>query len=148
MTQKDYIKVLKNSLKNLEKQIQWLQKSYNKCEKIGIKKKYEDEEIEAFETLTNRYGRTVDIIINKVFRNIDYVELEEIGSILDVINRAEKRGLVENADIIRAMKDLRNELVHEYLEEDYILKFEEVFKWVKVLIKIYDNIIKYCEKYK
>lgn len=118
MTQKDYLEILSKSLRDLDKSSAWLERSYQKCRIIGIKENYDETELEAFETLCNRFGRTVDMIVAKVLRNIDFVELEEPGTMLDVANRAEKRGIVESVDLLRAMKDLRNELVHEYLEED------------------------------
>ncbi len=146
MKQKDYLEILDKSLSDLDKSLEWLGKSYQKCSIIGIKKKYDEPELEAFETLCNRFGRAVDMIIMKVLRNIDFVEFEETGTLLDVVNRAEKRGLVENVDLLRAMKDLRNELVHEYLEEDYMKKFEEVLLWTGKLTEIAENIKRYCRK--
>ena len=49
------------------------------------------------ENLTSRYSRTIDLIVNKVFRSIDYVELEDSGTLIDVVNRAEKRELIHSA---------------------------------------------------
>ena len=147
MKQKDYLEILLTSLSDLDKSLAWLKKSYQKCNAIGIKGNYNDLELEAFETLCNRFGRAVDMIVMKVLRNIDFVEIEEPGTLLDVANRAEKKGLVESVDLLRAMKDLRNELVHEYLEKDCIKKFEEVLLWTGELFKIAENIERYCRKF-
>ena len=49
------------------------------------------------ENLTSRFSRTIDLIVNKVFRSIDYVELEDSGTLIDVVNRAEKRELIHSA---------------------------------------------------
>lgn len=147
MIQKAYVEILSKSLSDLDKSIIWLKKSYQKCSLIGIKGSYADSEIEAFETLCNRFGRAVDMLVMKVLRNIDFVELEEPGTLLDVANRAEKKGLVESVDLLRAMKDLRNELVHEYLEEDYVKKFDEVLLWTVKLFEIAENIKRYCRKF-
>ena len=65
------------------------------------------------ENLTSRYSRTIDLIVNKVFRSIDYVELEDSGTLIDVVNRAEKRELIHSAMRIRELKDLRNGIVPE-----------------------------------
>jgi len=147
MTQKDYLEILGKSLADLNKSAVWLKRSYEKCRLIGTKENYDESELEAYETLCNRFGRAVDMIVMKVLRNIDFVELEETGTMLDVANRAEKKGIVESVDILRAMKDLRNELVHEYLEEDYVKKFEEVLSWTEKIFEITENIIKYCMKF-
>jgi hypothetical protein len=63
---------------------------------------------DAFENLTSRYARTLDILINKVLRTIDIAELEEPGTIIDIINRSEKRGIIPNAYRVRELKDLRS----------------------------------------
>ena len=70
------------------------------------------------ENLVGRYARTIDVIVNKVFRSIDAVELEDGGTMIDVANRAEKRGIVESADRVRDLKGLRNDIVHAYETED------------------------------
>jgi uncharacterized protein YutE (UPF0331/DUF86 family) len=56
----------------------------------------------------------VDLLVNKVLRSLDRVELKPEGSLLDVINRAEKRGLVAQGVELREMKDVRNMIAHDY----------------------------------
>ena len=92
MKKSDYRVLLKQNLEQLEKSIFWLRRSYEIGRKIGIKSEYSEEEFDALETLVSRFARTTDLIIHKVFRSIDRVELEDEGTLLDVVNRAEKRG--------------------------------------------------------
>lgn len=136
--------LLCENLRLLEKSILWLLKSYDKAKGI----QYIDEEnIEIFETLSNRFGRTVDILINKVLRSLDIYELEYTGTKLDVVIRAEKRGFVENYKTLIELKDLRNELVHEYIEEEIYEKFREVTQKTPLLVDISKKVIKYTSKY-
>lgn len=136
--------LLCENLRLLEKSILWLLKSYDKAKGI----QYIDEEnIEIFETLSNRFGRTVDILINKVLRSLDIYELEYTGTKLDVVIRAEKRGFVENYKTLIELKDLRNELVHEYIEEEIYEKFREVVQKTPLLVDISKKVIKYTSKY-
>jgi hypothetical protein len=58
-----------------------------------------------------------DAILNKVFRSIDANELEDGGTRLDVVNRVEKRGIVASSERVRDLKDLRNDIVHEYVTD-------------------------------
>ena len=44
---------------------------------------------------------------------MDQFELMEGGTLIDTLNRAEKRGIV-TADTGRELKELRNIIVHEY----------------------------------
>jgi len=66
------------------------------------------------EAFTSRFARAVDLLVNKVLRSMGRVELEPEGTVLDLINRAEKRGFVEQALILREMKEVRNMIAHDY----------------------------------
>jgi len=65
-----------------------------------------EDEFDTFENLAGRYARMLDVILNKVFRSIDAIELEDGGTLLGVVNRAEKTGIVSSAERIRDLKDL------------------------------------------
>jgi len=147
MIQNDYIMNLHNTLKQFNEAIYWLKRSYNKCLKIGIKHNYSEDELDVLETLASRFGRTCDMLIHKVFRSIDKVELEEGGTLIDVVNRAEKRGLIDSVDELRIMKDLRNQIVHEYISEGLVEFFEDIMKYAPKLFGIRTKIEEYCKKY-
>ena len=72
-----------------------------------------EKQLESAEAFTGRFARSVDLLVNKVLRALDRVELKPEGTLLDVVNRAEKRGLVERAEELREMKDVRNMIAHE-----------------------------------
>lgn len=135
------------NLELLNKNAQWLLKSYEKAENIDFsKKELTDEELEVLETLSNRFGRTVDILINKVLRGLDLIELEDVSRKLDVVIRAEKRGFVRDYRVLIEMKDLRNELVHEYIQENLKEKFKEVLEKTPILIEIVRKINEYSKR--
>lgn len=144
--QQDYLENLKETINILNEALSWLTRSYSKCSKIGLKDEYTPEELDIFETLISRYARGVDILIHKVFRSIDSVELVDGGTMIDVVNRAHKRGLFESVDEIRQMKNLRNEITHEYIMEDIKDVFRETFKFTPQLVEIIDNTKEYCFK--
>jgi len=104
-------KKLQQDLKLLEKQLFWLELSYSECYCIGIKEDYTIEEFGKFETLCSRYGRSMDFLIRKMFRTLDTYEFENQGTLVDVVNNAHKRGLFEDIDELRMMKDIRNTIV-------------------------------------
>ena len=70
--------------------------------------------LESVEAFSSRFARTVDLLVNKVLRSLDRVELLPPGTLIDVVNRAEKRGLVARATDLREMKDVRNIIAHDY----------------------------------
>lgn len=145
--QKDYIANLKENLSMLNEALLWFNRSYEKCLKIGVKENYSEDEFDVFETLTSRYARVADILIQKVFRSIDAVEFESGGTMIDVFNRTHKRGLFESVDEIRQIKDLRNDIAHEYVLYDIKSIFSETFYFTPKLLDIVENTKKYCKKY-
>jgi hypothetical protein len=139
--------VLKTNLESLKQSIKWLRRSYDICAGIGIKDEYTEDEFDHFENLTSRYARTTDLLIGKVLRSIDRVELMDSGSIIDAANGAEKRGIVDSVSKLRDLKDLRNEIAHEYETEDIRSLFPLVFASSSQLFEIADKVAKYCRKY-
>ncbi len=131
--------------KLLEKQLFWVELSFNECSNIGIKKEYSVEEFVKFETLCSRYSRGIDFLIRKYFRTLDAYEFENQGTLVDVVNRAHKRGLFEDIETLRIMKDVRNTVVHEYIEEDLVEVFDEVLLYTETLIRIIKNSLAYTE---
>ena len=132
--------------KLLEKQLFWIKTSYDECVIIGIKPEYTIEEFGKFETLCSRYSRGIDFLIRKLFRTIDEYEFENQGTLVDVVNNAHKRGLIDNIEELRIMKDVRNTIVHEYIEDELIEVFDEVLEYTEKLINIIKNSLDYINK--
>jgi len=147
MTQRDYILMLHDTLMDLDESRRWLQRSYDICRAIGSKDAYSDDEFDAFETLTGRFSRTCDLIVQKGFRSIDKVELEDRGTLLDALNRAHKRGLIESVDEIRLIRELRNEIVHEYRRANLQKLFQSILAQTPKLFSLLDRIQDYCRQY-
>ena len=137
---------LVNDFKLLQKQLFWIDISFSECTNIGIKEKYSIEEFTKFETLCSRYSRGIDFLIRKIFRTLDEYEFENQGTLIDVVNNAHKRGLFEDIDELRIMKDIRNTIVHEYIEDDLVEVFDEVLEYTAKLIHIINTTIKYINK--
>ncbi len=127
----------------LEKQRRWIEISLLECQNIGTKEVYDTEEFGKFELLCSRYSRGIDFLIRKIFRSLDSYEFENQGTLIDVVNNAHKRGLFDDMDKLRIMKDIRNTLVHEYVEDEIVEYFEEVLSYSDELIKIIDSTLKY-----
>ncbi|MDR3343447.1 MAG: hypothetical protein LBT14_11810 [Treponema sp.] len=141
------LKVLKTNLENLSSSLVWLQRSYDRCMLIGIKAEYAEDEFDQFENLASRYARTVDLLVNKSLRSIDVVEFIDGGSIIDAANRAEKRGIVDSVSELRDLKDLRNEIAHEYETDDLPKFFGLILEAVPRLFVVADHIKEYCRRY-
>ena len=78
---------LAQDLQLLEKQMRWLDLSFQQCGSIGIKKQYSIEEFGYYETLCGRYSRGIDFLIRKIFRTLDSYEyeFENQRTLIDVV---------------------------------------------------------------
>jgi uncharacterized protein YutE (UPF0331/DUF86 family) len=139
--------ILRENLDGMRKSLLWLKRSYAKCTRIGAKENYTEDEFDDFENLASRYARMLDVILNKVFRSIDAIELEDGGTLLDVVNRAEKRGIVDSAERVRDLKDLRNDIVHEYETDDLKSVFRQTLDATPELFDIAEKIERYCKRF-
>jgi len=131
---------------HLEKSIKALAYSHKKCEAIGEKEEYDLEEQESFEALTSRFARTSDILTQKVFKTLFILLQENIKTIIDAANLLEKLEIVDKADNLLNIRELRNQIAHEYVESEVKGLFFDVLRYVPELKKIIDNVKAYYSK--
>ena len=112
--------------------------------KLILKNSLSEEEFDIVGNLTTRNSRVIDLIINKLFRSIDAVEPEDSGTL--IINRAEKRELINSSDRLKELKDLRNEIVHEYETDDLLDTFEQVRNNIPEVLIIAKDIKSYYSR--
>lgn len=143
----DQLLLLQKELMLLDDAAKILAYSFGKCSSIGIKEEYDPDELDRFESLTGRFARLSDILIQKMFRLIDIIDLEMPGTVRDRINRAEKKGLIGSADTLVEIRILRNDIAHEYLPEAIRDIFRKVLELAPYLLDSVDSVKKYCEKY-
>jgi len=131
----------------LEKQLFWLDYSYQQLKATSNTENLSIEQFNQFENLCSRYARTIDFLVRKYFRCLDDVEFENQGTLIDVVNNAHKRGLFLEIEVIRQIKDIRNEIVHEYLDDALQSVFSDVLKTTPDLLAIGRNSLRYSERY-
>lgn len=128
MEAEDVKKILTEQEKTLSAASQVLQESYGRVQAILAKSKgsspLSSAESESCEALTSRFARLRDLLVQRVFRTVDQIELVDEGSILDRLNRTEKREIIESAEKWKEFRELRNDIAHEYLidSSDGVLK--------------------------
>lgn len=81
MTQEDDLALLRESLARLAEAERWLRRSHAQCSQIDISGSLSDPEFDAFETLTSRFARVSDMVLQKVFRSIE--GLSHLRNLLD-----------------------------------------------------------------
>lgn len=100
MRKETSLEILKQNLADLQEANKWLVHSYQICERLRDRSDLKVPEYDAIESFP-RYARICGLLLRKVFRSIDAFELERSGTMLDVLNRAEKRGLIDSSEQAR-----------------------------------------------
>ena len=72
---------------------------------------------ERLEAFVSRYGRLQDTIADKLLPRWLLALAERPGSQIEVLNRAERLGVVEDVAAWLEARQLRNRLVHEYMTD-------------------------------
>jgi len=141
-------KILKENLNALNKSMSWLSHSYSICKEIGIKDDFSAQELTEFESLTSRFARTIDLFINKSLRSLYKVELEDPGTVIDLLNKAEKREIIESAEIWKEIKELRNSIAHDYDIDNFASEiFKPSLEYTPIVETSIAALNSYCEKY-
>ena len=76
------------------------------------------ERVEAF---VSRFGRLQDTLADKLLPALLTALGEKTGAVIDNLDRAERLGFIDSADNWMAMRKLRNQMIHEYVEDPEIL---------------------------
>jgi len=65
---------------------------------------------------------------------------------VDVVNCTHKRGFFDDVNIIREIKNIRNDIVHEYLDDGLQDVFVDIMRTTPELLVIVDKSLAYIEK--
>ncbi len=76
------------------------------------------ERVEAF---VGRFGRLQDTVGDKLLPLLLAVLGEKPSAAIDNLDRAERLGLLSSADEWMSMRNLRNQMIHEYVEDPALL---------------------------
>lgn len=105
-----------------------------------------DELSERLEAFVSRFGRMQDTIGDKLIPSLLRLVAERPGSQLDNLNRVEKMGIVDSTLEWLDARNLRNKLVHEYMEDatQFVQALYQAHEYVPKLIETYNAIIRYA----
>jgi uncharacterized protein YutE (UPF0331/DUF86 family) len=140
------MEVLQQSQKDLLEAANWFRHSYEICKNLSKKNDFSVSEYDAIESFMSRYARITDLLLRKVFRSIDRVELEQPGSLLDVLNRSEKRELISDAKEVREWTELRNQIVHDYAHQELTALFQDALAFAPKILQTIEITDQYCKK--
>lgn len=127
----------KEVIEMLNRSAERLLYSFEKVKKfINDKEEFNDEELEIIESMCSRFARTNDILLQKAYRFLDIVEYEGYDfNVPKRIHLAKQRGLIDDEMTFKYIRELRNEVAHNYATDYYIELFKEIYKYTPKLIE-------------
>ncbi len=76
---------------------------------------------ERLDAFVSRFGRLQDTVGDKLLPALLLALAERSGPAIDNLDKAEKLGFIESADTWMELRRLRNQMVHEYIEDLAVL---------------------------
>jgi hypothetical protein len=76
---------------------------------------------ERLDAFVSRFGRLQDTLADKLLPALLEAKAEVCGAAIDNLDRAEKLGWLKSVDDWLVIRKLRNQMVHEYIEDKQIL---------------------------
>lgn len=123
---------------DLKKSLSHLEYSYAKVAKMSADVASLDEEaLETWESFSARFARTSDIFVSKFLRlKIKGKDPAFRGSVIDLLNEAEKFSWIESAATWRRIRELRNVAAHDYAASDLSALFKELVALCPEILKV------------
>lgn len=140
----DKLLLLREELADLDKAAGYLEASIARCSGLIGRESWSAEELERLESLSSRFARVADFLTQRVMRLIDEIELIPSGTLLDRIDRAEKRGWVDRAAQLRRIREVRNTIAHEYADEKLAEIYAAVFNLAPQLLAVAPKVRAYA----
>ncbi len=105
--------------------------SYQKIQNFDLNREtWSEEELEVLESFASRFARASELIISRLFRSMALRQDPGYrGSVIDILNLAEKEGWISSAQSWVRIRELRNIAAHEYTDEE----FSKIYRELKVL---------------
>jgi len=141
----DKLLLLRSELDNLDKAGSYLAASVSRSASLIGRADLGPDELERLESMASRFARLSDLLIQRIMRLVDDLELTPEGSILDRIQRAEKRGWVQSAADLVRIRELRNLVAHEYAADRMAEIYAGIARLAPVLLAIVPKVKAYAE---
>jgi hypothetical protein len=141
----DKLLLLRNELDNLDKAAAYLAASIERSSGLAGRSDLGAEQLERLESMASRFARLSDLLVQRIMRSVDDLELTPEGSLLDRIQRAEKRGWVQNAHDLVRIRELRNLVAHEYAADRMAEIYTGIARLAPSLLAVVPKVRAYVE---
>jgi hypothetical protein len=139
------IELLQEELIGLQLAANHLAYSIDRCADLIGRQAMPPEQLERLESLSSRFARLSDLLIQRIFRLIDDIELTGGGTTLDRIYRAEKREWAQ-ATVMIQIRELRNLIAHEYANDKLPELYRAVLTLSPALLAVVPKVVAYANE--
>ena len=121
----------------LKKTKSHLEYSFSKVKNFDLSNELTEEQLESLESFSSRFARYSDILVSKYFRLLA-IEKDPAfrGSVIDLLNLAEKYGWIASSQTWIRIRELRNLAAHEYVVKDYKALYKELIRLTPHLLEV------------
>jgi hypothetical protein len=140
------IATLQEHLVLVEQSAAALRHSLKQCAQAGLKAEYTLDELDRFEALSARFARASDLYTQKLLKSLFIVLREDAVSFLDKARLAEQLAVIEDAEELAAIRDLRNTIAHEYAVANLNEVFRRTLELTSKLIEIIASTARYVRE--
>ena len=127
-------RLLESNRELLKRSLPSFEKSLTKCRQIALSLDLSFEEEEYFDSLTSKFSRVSDIYTQKGLKSLTFLLREEAVTFIDRMNLCEKLDVIQSAEDMISIRDLRNLIAHEYLTENLVDVYQETLRLSEKLL--------------
>lgn len=130
---------------DLKKSVDLLKASVRKFIPYDPKVTYSPEELEYYDSLAFRFGKSVELYLN-LFKGLEiYLLSKSSDTLRDQLLFVQKIGLINSIDLWMESRILRNKITHAYLPEQLKDIYEEVINKSENFFITFDKIEKFIK---
>lgn len=131
---------------DLKKGVNLLNASVQKFIPYEPKETYNPEDLEYYDSLAFRFGKSVELFLN-FFKGLEiYLFSKSSDTLRDQLHFVQKIGFIDSIDFWMESRILRNKITHAYLPEQLKDIYEEIMNKAENLFLTFDKIEKFIKE--
>lgn len=129
--------LLTQNKQDVKKALGHLSYSFNKISGWDLSRQnWSEEELETLESFSSRFARCSDLIVSRLLRSLALgADPAFRGTLIDLLNLAEKQGWIASAKTWYRIRELRNVAAHEYSAQDFSKLIQELVQLTPTVLQ-------------
>jgi len=86
-----------------------------------------------------------DIVLHKLLKTIDYLDLDKSPSVRHILLKSEKKGIIKDHRLFFQIRELRNVIAHDYVGDEISAVLKGIIELSPLLTEVLKDIQRYIE---